>query len=118
MQINDLPTIMIRCLLCTIIIEIIVGIILKIKDKKDLINIVLVNILTNPLVVSLPIYVLYKYGIYYKNIIFILLEFLTLFIEGYIYKKSLKYNKINPFIISLILNGSSYYLGEIINKFL
>lgn len=118
MRVNDLPIIMIRCLLCTIIIEIIVAIILNIKDRKDLINVILVNVLTNPLVVSLPIFILYKYNKIYSNVLFIILELLTLVIEGVIYKNYFNFKKINPFLISLILNGSSYFVGEIINKIL
>ena len=57
MIINDLPIIMVKCLLCTIIIEVIVGLIIGIRDKKYIINITLVNVLTNPVVVSLPIYI-------------------------------------------------------------
>ena len=67
MSINELPMIMIRCLLLTIIIEIIVGLILGIRNKKDIINIILVNIVTNPIVVSIPILVLVKYGYSAKN---------------------------------------------------
>lgn len=107
---------MIKCLICTIIIEIVIGLIIGIKNKKDLLNILLVNILTNPLVVTIPIYVLVKYGYNYQIISLIILEVLTVIVEGYIYLKTLKYKKINPFIISLILNLSSYVIGEIINK--
>ena len=107
---------MIKCLLLTIIIEIIIGIIIGIRDKKDLLNILLVNILTNPLVVSIPIYVLVKYGYNYQIISLIILEILTVIVEGLIYLKTLKYKKINPFIVSVILNLSSYLIGEIINK--
>lgn len=107
---------MIKCLICTIFIEIVIGLIIGIKNKKDLLNILLVNILTNPLVVTIPIYVLVKYGYNYQIISLIILEVLTVIVEGYIYLKTLKYKKINPFIISLILNLSSYVIGEIINK--
>jgi len=118
MKINDLPIIMIRCLICTIIIELVIALILRIRAKEDLINILLVNILTNPLVVSLPVYILFKYNKIFSNIIFVVLELLTFFVEGFVYKKNFNYEKINPFIISLILNGSSYFIGEIINRIL
>lgn len=118
MLINELPKLMIRCLICTIIIELVFAIILGIKNKKDLINIILVNVLTNPIVVSLPIYILFKYNKEYSNIIFVILETMTFVVEGFIYKKNLKFKKINPFLISLILNLFSYFIGEIINKIL
>lgn len=115
MLINDLPLIMLRCLILTIIIEVIIGLILKIKNKKDILNIILVNIITNPIVVSIPVYINIKFGLLERNISLIILEILTLFVEGFIYKEVLNYKKINPYLISLILNMSSYLIGEIIN---
>lgn len=115
MLINDLPLIMLRCLILTIIIEVIIGLILKIKNKKDILNIILANIITNPIVVSIPVYINIKFGLLERNICLIILEIITLFVEGFIYKKVLNYKKINPYLISLILNMSSYLIGEIIN---
>lgn len=63
MIINDLPIIMLKCLIATIIIEIIVALIMGIRNKKDLLNIVLVNCLTNPLVTSIPVYFNINYGL-------------------------------------------------------
>lgn len=116
MLINDLPIIMVKCLICTIIIEYLVSIILKIKDKKDLLNIVLVNIMTNPLVTSIPVYFNIKYGLIQRHIVLIILEIFTIISEGFVYKKYLNYKKINPYILSIILNASSYLLGEVINS--
>ena len=111
------PLILIRCLLCTIVIELLIALILSVIDKKDLIYVILVNILTNPIVVLLPIFIYYKFGYMAKSITLYLLEILTVFIEGLIYLKTLKYKKLNPFILSLLLNLSSYLIGEIINMF-
>ncbi len=116
MIINDLPIIMARCLLLTIIIEIVIGIIVGVRDKKDFINILLVNVMTNPLVVSLPIYIMLRYGMKARYTTLAILEILTVIIEGFIYKKVLKYKKINPYVLSLILNVGSYLIGEVINK--
>jgi hypothetical protein len=118
MRVNDLPIIMIRCLLLTIVIEIIVGIIVGVRDKKDFINILLVNVLTNPLVVSLPIYLMIRYGPKARYISLGVLEVLAVLVEGFIYHKVLKYKKINPYVLSLILNLSSYLIGEVINRFI
>lgn len=118
MLINELPMIMVRCLVLTIIVEVLVALILRIKDKKDILNIVLVNLLTNPIVVSLPILIYINFLGNSQRISLIILEVLTLFVEGFIYKKVLDYKRINPYIISLILNGSSYLLGEVINYFI
>ena len=109
-----LPYTMIVCLLVTIFIEFIVALILKIFDWKDLVNVILVNILTNPLLVSLLYLVFLKLGSDAKFIFEIIMEIIVLFIEGAIYSKYFKYKKINPYIVSLILNASSYFVGGIV----
>ncbi len=116
MIINDLPYIMIKCLLLTILIEVTIAILLKVRDKKDLINVTLANIITNPVVVTIPVYFNLRYGLLERNIVLYTLEILTVITEGLIYKRVLNYKKINPFILALILNLSSYMIGEIINR--
>lgn len=117
MTIDELPIVMARCLFFTILIELIVALILKVRDKKDILNIILVNTMTNPLLVSLTVYITYN-RIFNRTLSVIVLELLVVLIEGFTYKKVLKYKKINPFILSLILNASSYFIGEIINYFI
>lgn len=116
MIINDLPFIMLKCLVFTILIEVVVGLMIGVRDKKDILNIVLVNVFTNILVTSIPvlIYINFRYTPYIISLI--LLEIFALVSEGFIYSKVLKYKKINPFIISLILNLSSYLIGLLINN--
>ena len=118
MNLNELPLIMIKCLLCTIILECIIGIIIGVRDKKDILNIVLVNIMTNPIVVSVPIFVMTRSNMRNRYITLYILEILTVIVEGLIYKKVFKYKKLNPFVVSIILNLGSYLLGEVINKIL
>ena len=115
MSLNDLPFYMVRCLICTIIIELGIALILGIRDKKDIVNVILVNILTNPIVVSLPILILILCGYLPYRIVFYSLEVITVLVEGFIYFKVLNYKKINPFILALILNLGSYLIGEVIN---
>lgn len=116
MNLSDLPKIMIKCLLLTIIIEVIISVIIGIRNKKDILNVILVNVMTNPLVVSLPIYIMMKYGMRYRMYSLIVLEILAFASEGFVYSKVLNYKKINPYVISLILNLGSYFIGEIINR--
>ena len=116
MSLNNLPLIMIRCLLLTIIIELIIALIIGIRDKKDIINVILVNVITNPIVVLLPIIIYIKFGYTFEKISLYILEVLTVLLEGLIYKKVLKYKKINSFLISLILNLASFLIGELLNK--
>ena len=112
MKLTDLPSIMIKCLVCTIIIEVLVSLILGVRNKKDILNIVLVNIVTNPLVVSIPIFVMVKFGYNYRMMTLYILEILTVIVEGLIYWLVLNYKKINPFILSLLLNIASYFIGK------
>ncbi len=112
--INELPIVMIRCLLITLIIELIVAIIIGVRKKKDIFNIILVNIITNPLVVSINLYFSFLYLQKGKIISLIILEILAFLIEGIIYNKYINFNKINPFLLSLVLNVSSFVIGKFI----
>lgn len=112
---EPLYVIMIMCLIVTIFTEVLIASILKTKNKKDFLNIMLVNTLTNPLVVTIPFYLNIKYGIMYRNIVLYIMEILVVFVEGYIYQKYLTNKKINPYLFSLILNISSYIGGLIVN---
>ena len=115
MLISDLPVVMIRCLIITILIETTFAIILKYRDK-DLLNVVLVNILTNPILNSVMVYINVYYGLKIRNIFVIIFEILVVIIEGAIYQKYLENRKINGYLLSLLLNISSYVLGLVINK--
>ena len=102
-------------LISTIIIEILIALIFKVRKWKDILNIALVNILTNPLVNAVPFYMNMNYGIIYRHISLFLLEVLAIIVEGFVYKKYLNYKKINPYLLALILNFGSYFMGELIN---
>lgn len=115
MLINEIPYYMVRAVILTVIIEICASLIIGIRNKKDLLNIILVNIMTNPLVNSITIFLNFYFGIFSRNVGLIILEILAVISEGFVYKKYLKFNKINPYVLSLILNGFSYFIGKIIN---
>ena len=106
--------IIIICLISTIIIELLFALLLGIRKRIDIVNAILVNILTNPFVSSLPLFINVRYGVRARNITLAILEVVTVLIEGYIYKKYLNYKKINPYFLSLILNCASYFIGLII----
>lgn len=115
MNLNSLPIIMVRCLLLTIIIELIVALILGVRDKKDIINVILVNVITNPVVVVSQALLYIKFGYTIEMIGIGILEVVVVIVEGLIYKKVLKYNKLNPILLSLLLNATSFFIGELIN---
>ena len=112
----DLPKYIFTSLICTIIIEVIVGFLLQVKEKKDYINIILVNAITNPIVVVMPYIISLYQGIIYRYITLIILEILAVLIEGYIYNKTLRYKKFNAYKLSLTLNLCSYFIGIILNQ--
>lgn len=109
-----MPIVLLRCLLITIVVECGVALILGYR-KRDLLNVFLVNVLTNPLLNSIVIYINVYYGLKYRNIALYVFEVLVVFIEGFIYYKYLDKRKINGYLLSLILNVSSYVIGLIIN---
>lgn len=115
MLINEIPYYMARAVILTVIIETCVSFIIGIKNKKDLLNIILVNIMTNPLVNSITIFLNFYFGIFSRNVGLVILEILAVISEGFVYKKYLNFKKINPYVLSLILNCSSYFIGEMIN---
>lgn len=115
MNINELPLIMLICLISTIVIELITSLLLGIRNKKDILNVILVNIMTNPLVVSILMYITYN-RLFNTTISIIILEILVILTEGFTYKKVLTFDKINPYVLSLILNISSYFIGGLLNN--
>lgn len=115
MLISDLPKVMVISLTITLVIEVTIALILKYRGK-DIVNVILVNILTNPLLNSVIVAINYYYGLKARNISLYILEVLIILVEGMIYKKYLNRKKINGYILSLILNIASYGLGLLINE--
>lgn len=114
-MINDLPKYIIISLIGTILLELILSLCLGIRKKQDLLNIILVNILTNPIVVVIPFILNIYYGSVTRHISLAILEILAVFLEGYIYYKVLQDKKRNPYLLSLYLNLFSYLCGLFIN---
>ena len=108
--------IMLIALSSTLFIEFVGAYILGIRNKLDFVNVGLVNILTNPLVVSISFFMNITYGVVYRRIALFILEVLAFVIEGYIYDRVLYFKKYNGFTISFVLNILSFGLGILINK--
>ncbi len=117
-MINEFPKYIAICLLSTVLVEVIASLIMKVRDKKDILNIALANVLTNPIVVVSSTLVNIFWGSKARLLSLIFLESLAILIEGYIYKKNLNYRRINPYILSIILNIMSYSVGLLINRFI
>ena len=114
MGIDNIPLTMIVCLSLTIIIETLLAFIIGVR-KKDLLFVVLAQVVTNPIVVTVPYLIFILFG--YKNylISIYVLEVLAFLTEGLIYFKTLKSKKINPYVLSLLLNVCSYGFGLLMN---
>lgn len=117
-MINNLPVYMARSLAFTLITEICFALILGVRKKRDLLNVTLVNLMTNPLVVSISFSTGFLFGSKVRMICMAFLELSAFASEGLVYKKTLDYKKINPFLLSLLLNAASYLMGLVINTIL
>ena len=115
-MLNQLPTYLASALLITLIIEISVALLIGLRNPKDVLNVALVNVLTNPIVVFSAFISGFIFGSRIQLIVTVILEIAVLIKEALIYRKTLLTKRINPFVVSLILNGVSFFGGEIINR--
>ena len=107
---------LIKSFILTLIIEYIIIKLIFIK-KKVHIPVLLVNMLTNPLVVY--IYnIMSIYSLYYKDIVLLFLELLVVIVEGYVYKYLLEITWKKALIISFASNIIAYLIGIIINLYI
>ena len=98
-------------LIMTVITECIVAVITGVRGKRQFITIVLMNILTNPLI-NTALHLLSLSGALYCLAVFIL-EGAVVFTEGFILKKACYDLPMNPYILSFVLNLSSFMAGVI-----
>ena len=110
-----LPTVMAVSLGLTLVIEVVMGLLMGVRKFKNILNIILANLITNPLLVSVTYYVGIMYSDITNYITLGVLEVLAVITEGLLYKKYLKYDKIKPLALSLILNITSFAIVSIVN---
>lgn len=99
-------------LISTLFIEIIISIFCGINEKNNLLYIILINLLTNPITELINLLIINS--IFHYPII-LLIEILVIFIEFLLYKKFLKVKNINLLYLSIINNICSYVIGLIFN---
>ena len=107
--------ILIFSLLLTLVIEVPIAILLGVKDKEDIKDIIIINCITN-LSLNVIVYILYFFidtNIVYYGLVPIF-EVIIFIVEGILFKR-LKYKKINSYLLSLILNLTSYSIGLLIS---
>lgn len=108
---------LISSLIKTLIIELIIVIILGVRKKNDIKVVICANVCTNPVIVYITNCILiFSNSIMLYYTVVIILEILVCIVEFMIYKNCLKFNKISPFLLSLISNVLSFGTGLFINN--
>ena len=98
------------CLLLTVILEEVTALIIGIRKGFDLTVILFTNTLTNPVVVLTGL-VMAEYTTVPRAVYVTVLELAVFIVEALIYRKLLYTRKLSPFIVSLILNCVSFFIG-------
>ena len=98
----------------TLVLEIGFYLLVGKRNKKDLLLVLLVNILTNPVVVLLY-WLAFLYTDWNTTIVIIPLEVFAILVEGYYYKKYGQSFK-RPFVFSLAANTFSFSVGVFLQR--
>ena len=117
MRINDIPLVMAYCLCSTIVIEGALAFACGVRKRADQLIVLLVNVLTNPLLVSVGYWILLRSGAAAYDIATAVMEIAVVFIEGLIYRQFLTDRK-HPLLLSLICNAGSFLIGLGLNYWL
>ena len=102
--------------LLTLVLETVFFFLTGKRDKKDLLLIILVNLLTNPIVV-LTYWMLTNYMNSNEILVKTILEISAVLIEGYYYKKYGR-NFHHPYVWSASANAFSFGMGILIQQFI
>ena len=86
-----------------------------VRGWHDLILVLLVNILTNPIVVFVYYYVRIRRLPVHYGLITLIMEVFAVVTEALLYRKYGR-NVFRPWLFSLSVNSFSYAMGELINK--
>ena len=100
--------------LVTVVMELAAALLLGLRDRRSLLVVFLVNVVTNPVVVFL-LNVDFLYGLPVGRVpLTAFLEVSAVVVEALLYRLALKGER-NPFFLALILNFASYGAGILIN---
>lgn len=101
---------MLTALALTVVIEGVLAFVLGVRTKYGQLVVLLTNVITNPLLNAVMTVVSFYISptVYYWFLV--PLEFLVVFVEGRIYKNTLSV-KMNPYLLSSLLNAGSCLLG-------
>lgn len=102
-------------LLLTIVIEVIVAIFFGYRKKLEIVAIIIINLITNPLLNYLLFINNNYFGITHVNSVIILfLEIIVILVEWLLLRYILQKNPNKLFVLSLTMNFCSYIVGVLI----
>lgn len=107
--------ILLNNLLIVFVTELPLALLLGARSPKKITSVALINIITNPAIVYISLLTLFFAGEWHTPVL-IILEIAVLFIEGFTFSKFKTFDKKNPYLISIVLNATSFITGEIIEK--
>lgn len=113
-MLNLLPYYMVRNLLLTVAVETGLAALLGLR-RRDLLLVVLVNVMTNPLVNVSTFLTGFFFGEKARLWVLIATELAAFGSEGLVYLKLLEKRRPQPFLLSLLCNAASYGAGLAIN---
>lgn len=91
-------------------VEISLGFLFRVKGISGILNIALINILTNPTVV-LSMLCVSMFLNPWERLALSVLEIMVIFLEGFLFSKFKPFSAQKPYLISLVLNLSSFLIG-------
>lgn len=100
--------------LLTIFTELIVGWLWKIRNRDGWYVILLVNLITNPVLVMARIWGYYFFSPMILQWMTVFLEIVIWYLEGFLYSKKLNCCR-HPYLLAITANAASYGCGLLIN---
>ena len=98
-------------LILTNIVEVILAVIRKVRDEDSISMIIAINCMTNPVVVFLSNMCMKLNNNVITIAVVLALEIMVVIVEGLWFKKHLKKNKKDAYLLSMFLNVTSFSLG-------
>ncbi len=105
------------CLVLTIVLEGAAAFLLGVRTLHGQTTVLLANIMTNPLVVSLNILMTLRFGQAGSYGSLVVLEAAAFLAEALVYRRNPPCRR-NPFLLSALLNGFSFLCGIVLSHFL
>ena len=115
MVVKQIILTLIVCLILTLVLEEITALIVGVRKGFDLTVILFSNLLTNPVVVFSGM-LLASFTEIPRPVYVIVLELAAYITEALIYRKLLFTKKPSPFLLSLILNSVSFFVGTTLSS--